>query len=367
MLKTLQITSLAMVVLAVCGVLLIVFLALREDPEIIAYLEQPGVIAKFRNQVSDAGQQNIESPLVAQAQALALRLNPPPPPPRPTPQRQPERQPVAQRTPPPRPTPQTIPPPVQPRTSTAKFTLLATVMCEENPNRSMVLLRQAGNKDEWFWQGDKIGQLEVQEVRNGTAVFSQDGRNEQVLSVPAKPKTKSLLKNPETESTGSTASTATAGSISVTIDAETGEPIVETAPVQPAVVDLNQPRQETVQTLSEQRSSLPNSTSRDAADIRREVSDRIRRIRTVPQQPTPAEQQEKLETNISRIQQIMNNQSSVSESQKQAENEAWMKLLNSLQAEKERLENSPEQPDGSTNEDQDQTADDTPTENTNEQ
>ena len=61
MLKTLRITSLVAVVLAVCGVLLIVFMALRKDPEIIAYLEQPGVISKFKDQATDAGQQNIES------------------------------------------------------------------------------------------------------------------------------------------------------------------------------------------------------------------------------------------------------------------------------------------------------------------
>ena len=178
MLKTLQITSLIVLILAVCGVVLVVFWGLRKDPEILDYLEKPGVVARFEDQAGDGENKELQSPLVAQASAFALRIDPPPPPAPPKQEDKPKPQPTrtVTRTPPPEPKPVTPTPKV---TSTAKFSLLATVVCESNPDRSMVLLRQTGGKNEWFWQGEKVGHLQVAQVRNGSAIFSQNGRNEQ--------------------------------------------------------------------------------------------------------------------------------------------------------------------------------------------
>lgn len=327
MLTTLRITSLAAVVLAVCGVLLIVFLGLREDPKIIAYLESPDVIEKFKSHVTDGGPKNLESPLVAQAHLLATRLNPPPPPPKPTPAKPPEIRPEVVRTPPPK------PPPPAPKVVNAKFTLLATVMCEENPSRSMVLLRQAGNKDEWFWQGEKVGNLDVTEVRNGSAVFTQNGRDPQELYVPAKPTTKSLLKAEATP----TRPVGGGGSINVLVDSETGEPVTEEQAAAAGVVPAAAVQQP--EGVPASRRSTQTDRPQGTSVTREELSSRIRRIRTVPRQPTIEEQQTKLETSISNIQEIMNRESAaVDADQRQKANEDWMRLLNSLREEKQRLE-----------------------------
>jgi len=181
--KTLRITSLAVSALACCGVCLIIFLTACENLDILAYLNRPGITTKFMN--VDVGPKNLDSPLVFQAQQFARRINPPPPPPPPVTvvrESDPPNE-IEVKNPPPPPPP---PPP--------KFVLLATVMCRDNPSRSMVLLRQSGNKDEWFWQGERVGNVDVTEVRNGSAVLTQDGHHPEEYYVPEKPNKKSLLR-----------------------------------------------------------------------------------------------------------------------------------------------------------------------------
>jgi hypothetical protein len=217
----------------------------------------------------------------------------------------------------------------------AKFSLLATVMCEANPKRSMVLLRQAGGKDEWFWQGDTVGHLQVEEVRNGSAIFSQSGRNKQELFVPEKPKTKSLLK---ADSGLPDRRTGSGGSISVLVDRETGEPIE--ADVTAAAAVSAESGEGPVRRSGR---SIPTERSAEVSAMRQEVSNRIRRIRTVPKPPSPTEQKESIESSISSIQEIMNrSDEGVDDQQRQKENEAWMKLLGSLQQRKEELEDNSE-------------------------
>ncbi len=337
MLKTLQITSLIVLILAVCGVVLVVFLGLRKDPEILDYLDSPGVVAQFQNQAKDGEQKEFESPLVAQASAFALRIDPPPPPPPPKVDKpKPKPASTVTRTPPSPPKP----PPAPKTVVNAKFSLLATVMCETNPKRSMVLLRQAGGKDEWFWQGEKVGHLDVEEVRNGSAVFSQSGRNPQELFVPEKPKSKSLLK----ADTGTgVPRTGTGGSISVLVDPESGEPI-EAGPAAAAAAAVTGERGEGP--AAQPRRSIPTERDADVSAMRQEVSNRIRRIRTVPRPPSPTEQKQSIEQSISSIQEIMNrDEAGMDDAQRQKENEAWMKLLSSLQERKEAIEETPEAAD----------------------
>lgn len=325
MLKTLRITSLIAVVLAVCGVLFTVYLGLKKDPDVIAYLDDAGVVGQFKDKVSTGDNKDLESPLVTQAHEFALRINPPPPPkpvvtetaPKPVAQRDP----VVQRE-----APKPPPPPPPPPTS-AKFTLLATVLCEANPSRSMVLLRQAG-KDEWFWQGEKIGQLEVEEVRNGSAVFSQSGRNKQELYVPVKAEGKSLLK----DATASTRGPSGPGSITT----QPGEALQGADTAAATDVPSGTAAGPAGRAIRVDR-SRGASTSTTAA--RQGASTSIRRVRTVPVPPTPAEQRESLQESISSIQEIMSrDETSVSDEQRQQENETWMKLLEVLQSEKEKVE-----------------------------
>lgn len=324
MLKTLRITSLIAVVLAVCGVLFIIYLGLKKDPDITAYLDNPGAVGKFKDQVKDGDKKELDSPLVTQAHLFALRINPPAPPkpPKPVEPIKPKEPVVADGNKREKPTP---PPPPPPPTNT-KFTLLATVMCESNPKRSMVLLRQAGNKDEWFWQGDKVGLMEVEDVRDGSAVFSQSGRNKQELFVPVKPEGKSLLKNDATASRVPSGP----GSITTQLGATSESPATAVTAGQTDTASATASRTG--------RIDRSRTTSASSDEARKEVADRIRRIRTVPAPPTPAEQKASLQESISSIQQIMNREdSSISEEQRKQENETWMKLLEALQGEKAKI------------------------------
>ncbi len=326
MLKTLRITSLIALVLAVCGVIVIGFWGLKGNPEIKAYLDKPG-IADVSPDNTGKDDNASSSPLVTQAHLFALRINPPPPPKPPTPPKtdktkKPAPTPIAART---KPKPATPPPPGPKVTPKAKFTLMATVQCQANPSRSMVLLRQTGNKDEWFWQGEKIGHLDIDEVRNGSAVFSQGGRNPQEYFVPAKPETKSLLKT----DTGKLAPQPSGpGTIDVKLQPASGSANVA------AGADVATGKKTAKPGAG--KTAIPSRKS--PGQIRQDVSSRVRRVRSVPKPPTPKEQKASINKSISSIEEIMNRQDAgVGEEQRKKENEAWMKLLNALQADKERL------------------------------
>ena len=310
MLKTLRITSLIALVLAVCSVLLIIVFGLRGDRDIKAYLETPGVTEQFEDEGTEGDKDTPKSPLVAQAHEFALRIDPPPPPPPPVTQEKPDIPPAikaVQR--------ERVEPPPKP-TFSAKFDLLATVLCQSDPTRSMVLLKLGTGKEEWFWQGDPVGEHQsIDEVRDGSAVFSQDGQNPQEKFVPAKPQAQSLLK------ADATTSPRPVGPDSINIPSDA----VSTVP-QAAVSD----RAAAV--------TRPN-LSRAASTARTTASGRIQWLRTAPKTRTPQEQKASVEDSIQDIQGIMNRDDTIlSEEQRKVENEAWTKLLSALQGEKEKLE-----------------------------
>lgn len=313
MLKTLRITSLVALALAVCGVILIIVFGLMGDGDVKAYLERPGITKQFENKGTEGDKKTPESPLVAQAQAFALRIDPPPPPKPPVTQQptgsRPEVEAVQR---------ERVAPPKPPKpTFSTKFDLLATVLCQSDPTRSMVLLKLGTGKKEWYWQGESVGQHVIDEVRDGSAVFSQDGRNPEEKVVPAKPQTQSLLKADAT---------------------------VSPRPVGPGSINIPS---EAVSTrlpagASEKRTVTPAARpnlSRAASATRTTASGRIQRLRTAPKPPTPQEQKASVEDSIQGIQGLMNRDDDIlTEEQRKEENEAWTKLLNALQSEKEKLE-----------------------------
>ena len=312
MLKTLRITSLIAFVLAVCGVILILLWGLKGRPDIKDFLQTPGIteILKKPGEVEKDDKEPV-SPLVTQAHDFALRIDPPKPPPPPKTDSTPvtTTKPLERKPTPPIPSPKVSP--------SAKFTLMATVQCQSNPSRSMVLLRQAGNKDEWFWQGEKIGRLTIDEIRDGSAVFSQEGRDSQEYFVPLKPQTKSLLK----ADSGQSSVPVRRGTINVDLQPAAG--------ATDAWADL-----ETVITpATPVRRSTRSRTSSEQA--RQDVSSRIRRIRAVPKPPTPEKQKASLDESISSIQEIMNREDAgLDAEQRQKEKEAWTNLMKALQSEK---------------------------------
>ena len=335
MLKTLRITSLIALIAAVCGVGAIGVVGLRGDSEIQAFLDKPGVVDNAKGEKADkVDPKEVESPLVVQSRLFALRIDPPPPPPPPKPpvEQRPEPTEVVKREPP-KPKPPVIPRP--PAQVNAKFTLLATVLCEASPTRSMALLQQTGGKQEWFRQGESVGHLDVQEVRNGSVVFSQAGRNPQELFVPEKPKGKSLLKN---ELTASTASRTGAGSINVTLGPEPAVGMPEgTAAVTSGIDEqLTATGSELAPTTTES-GRVRIERSKEAIEAQQAAADRVR-TRVAPKIPTPKEQKKEIETNISSIQEIMSRDTTSDPEQKAKENEAWIKLLKALEGEKKNLD-----------------------------
>lgn len=322
MLKTLRITSFIALAAAVCGVIAIVAFGLRGDSEILSFLAKPGVVDDAKGKIqADSGDKEDESALVKQSRLFALRIDPPPPP-KPKeplkPKDPPKSKTVVTREP-----PKKVVEPPRPKTRiNAKFSLLATVQCAD-PTRSMALLKQAGGKEEWFWQGERVGHLDIDEVRDGSVVFSQDGRNPQELFVPAKPTVKSLLKGdsqPVASQTGP-------GSINVTLGGEPGD---ETTPEAALVTD---PSSRPAATATDS-GRVRLERSRSATEARRKVSERIR-TRVAPKRKTPEEQKASIEGNISGIREIMSRDG-------ESENEVWVDLLKALEGEKQNIEKNAE-------------------------
>ncbi len=190
MLKTLRIISLLSLFLAFCGVITIVHSSLKGDANIKAYLDEPGAACVLKK-TNEGGDERRVSRLVTQARLFALRINPP------KPEEPPELQGPEELITEIEPEPISTPGDIQitgPISESPKFTLLGTFLCQTNPTRSMVLLRQVSGKEAWFWQGEKIGRMRIDEIRNGSAIISQNSRNPKEYLVPPKSETKTLLK-----------------------------------------------------------------------------------------------------------------------------------------------------------------------------
>ncbi len=304
MLKTLRVTSLVTVILAAIGVITIVVLGLKGDPEIKAFLAKQGIVDELRGKAGQGeAQDDKSSPLVALARAVALRFDPPPPPKPKVKDRPPDE---IVRTKPALPD---IPRPKGP--TSAKFDLLATVVYKTAPEKSLALLKTTADKQEWFRQGEKAGHLELQEIRDGSVVFTQGGAKPQEIFVPAKPQTKSLLKGDRP------VSTTGPGSITAQLSG------ADTALAPQAV---------TAETTD-------SGKVRMVRPSRPDVSSRIQRVRSTPP-PAPSQEQKKsLNKTMSGIEAIMNRRDdSVSGKDRKKENEMWMRLLKELNTEKKRLD-----------------------------
>ncbi len=179
MIKTLRITSVAAVALAVVFFAFPAVFGVRGDEQTERFLNSAGVIEKFnklRSGKSAKGRSQV-SPLVKQAEAFALYLDPPKPP-------KPEIT-----TPGPRPTP--IPGP-KPKVVSAKFTLIGTSYYASHPELSLALIDEVGKGLRWVRQSGKVGHLIIEEVKAGLVVV-RDGQGTFELA-PQRPEKRSLLK-----------------------------------------------------------------------------------------------------------------------------------------------------------------------------
>ncbi len=318
MLKTLRVTSLVTVILAGIGVMTIVVLGLKGDPQIKEFLAKPGIVDELRKKAGQEGtKEEKSSPLVALARLMALRFDPPPPP-----------KPIVKDVKPPKEVARTQPvKPVipQPKVQTVvKSNLLATVLYKSTPEKSLALLQTTGNKQEWFRQGEKVGHLEIKEVRDGSVIFTQGGKNPQEKFVPAKPQVKSLLKNSQTVSVA-----PNTGPSSIAVPLPASDKGQE---VQPAAVPASKAAAAETTPSGKIRMVRPSSSRPD-------VSERIQRARSTPPPASPRDQKKSLNKTMSGIEAIMKRRDdAVSGKDRKKENEMWMRLLTELNTEKKRLD-----------------------------
>lgn len=321
MLKTLKITSIISVVAAGGVVVILTLFALRGNPEVRAFLNRPGVVERFKDKVNtEGGKEDVSSPLVAQAKAFALRIDPPPPPKPPTPQN----------PTPPKEVVRTKPTPNQPPTPkvqiSSKFDVLATVKYESVPEKSLVLLKTTGNKQEWFRQGETAGNLTITEIKDGSVIFSQGGKQLPEAFVPAKTLGKSLLKNEANTPPTATVSGVNTGPAVMPLPNTGGESTAATGAASAA------------QSARERAESRIRSL-RSESQSRGDVTSRIQRVRSIPRQPSPVERKQSLEKTLSGIENVMNREDEgLDDKQRQREKELWMTLMQKIQAEKKNVD-----------------------------
>lgn len=176
MIKTLRITSIVAVVLAVVFFVLPAVFGVRGDEQIEQFLNSAGVIEKFHEAKGDKVEDRRHeiSPLVKQAEAFALYLNPPPKP-------KPKIEPSMLRS---RPRPKG---PVSP-----KFELIGTSCYALHPELSLALIDEPGKGSHWVRQFGRVGHLIIEQIKDGLVVVRDGERTFELVA--ERPKKRSLLK-----------------------------------------------------------------------------------------------------------------------------------------------------------------------------
>ncbi len=181
MIKTLRITSIIAVVLAVGLFVFPAVFGVRSDEQAEQFLNSAGVTEKFNKAKRQKSKSQI-SPLVTQAEAFTLYLNPPVKPKIAAAPRKPA---VTRR----------------PQTVSAKFKLIGTSYYASHPELSLALIDEPGKGFRWVRQSSELGHLIIEQVRDGLVVV-RDGKRTFELTAE-RPKKASLLKHPSPDATGS--------------------------------------------------------------------------------------------------------------------------------------------------------------------
>ena len=298
MIKTLKITSIVAAVAAIGFVIFVGVFGLNGDADIEKVLSSPGAVEKFKKLATkDTAKQDQVSPLVKQAKAFALRINPPPPPKPKTPKITPTKKPTAKKP---------IP---KPKTQiNTKFNLVATCRYEKFPQKSMALLDMPAKGLKWYHQGEEVGHLTIEEIKDGSIVLYKAGQENSRISMPVV-KTKSLLKNE---------------------DSVPEEPKVTETTILPDML-----------TLPESVSDAPLPFPKPEVDRRVSPSRRSRKVRPTPKQPSPDQRKKSIEDSIASIRNIMTNYKAPESSENESKAEdlkTWGQLLNSLEKDFENIQ-----------------------------
>jgi hypothetical protein len=174
MIKTLRITSIIAVVLAVVFFVIPAVFGARGDKQIEQFLHSASVVEKFKEAKGGKSKdsQHEISPLVKQAEAFALYLNPPV---------KPKIEPSVPRS---KPRPKGV---VSP-----KFKLIGTSRYALHPELSLALIDEPGKGLRWVKQSNRVGRLIIEQIKDGLVVV-RDGKRTFEL-VAERPEKRSLLK-----------------------------------------------------------------------------------------------------------------------------------------------------------------------------
>lgn len=255
MIKTLKITGILAVVFALALVVVLARLALRGDQKTKEFLDSAGIIQNYQRNDRDKGADGEQkSPLVQEAEAFALRLNPPKP-------KKTARKKAPARASGSKGSVATKPSLPKPKLAVrANFKLMATCVYQLDPMRSLALLDLTAKGTKWVRQGETVGHLTIHEIKDGSVVLYQNGKQNSEIFTPPPKSGRSLLKS----------------------DASSNQRSAQ-MPRQPAGAAV-------------QRSALPQTGVSDAKSARR---------RAQPAKPSAAQQEEVLLENIAGIQQVM--------------------------------------------------------------
>ncbi len=317
MIKTLKVASILVVICAVALVAFVVVLGIRGDKQIAEFLDAPGVIEKFRKLAKTVDEDVDQvSPLIEQAKAFALRINPPPPPKPKRPKAAPKKR-AAKKKQAPRPKA-----PVK-----ARFKLVATCRYEQQPERSLALVDRPPQGLKWFRQGDKVGHLTIQQVKDGSIVCS-DGQ--ELFVPPSKVKTKTLLKSELT-------------------DSAKPQPTISTPLEQPVEGGIGTVERTALETQPDTvRRPSRRSQPADAAGAKPKPDSakrrRVRRLppqgaRNLPPEQTIEQRKESVQQSIATIKEMMTQPDPLLEDDEKAkELKIWGQLLKTLEKERTEIE-----------------------------
>jgi len=171
MIKTLRITSIVAVVLAVLIFVFSVSYGFRGDENIKGFLSSPGAVEKFtaaEGQRAKASNNRI-SPLVQQARAFALYLNPPAPK-------------ISRNF-------KTGQSPINSKLNvTPKFKVIGTSYYEQRPELSLALIDEPGKGIHWVKQSTTVGHLFIENIKDGLVVVKSGTETFELVAERNSPK-----------------------------------------------------------------------------------------------------------------------------------------------------------------------------------
>jgi hypothetical protein len=156
MIKTLRITSVVAVVLAIALIVSFVVFGVHSDEQVKAFLSSPGILNRHNSAANNKTPDNQTSLLVQQAQVFSSILKPP---------QKAQASPQTGRN-----TPTVIPEP----DVTPKFKIIATCYYEQYPELSIALINEPGRGQHWVRESSMVGHLLIAQIQDGLVVVKND-------------------------------------------------------------------------------------------------------------------------------------------------------------------------------------------------